>query len=143
MLEYLIYKIEEKDNFVYMDRLYCQSGLWVQSHGCRLRVGLTDRLANVLGAVSSISLPQVGSNSRVGDKSVKVIAQSKTTEIEIPLAGRIRAVNLRLEQQPELLIQDPFGEGWLFEVDPFNWEDDKNTLLSPMEFYELQTEKEA
>lgn len=143
MIENLTYKKEEKMNLVLMDRLYSQSGLWVQSHGCRLKVGLTDGLANELGLVYSVALPEVGSNAHAGDKSVKVAMPSETIEFESPLAGRVRAVNLSLDKQPELLVQDPYGEGWLFEVDPFNWDGDKNALLSPMEFYELQTEDET
>lgn len=143
MIENLTYKKEENTYLVLMDRLYSQSGLWVQSHGCRLKVGLTDGLANELGLVYSVALPEVGSNAHAGDKSVKVATQTETKEVESPLAGRVRAVNLNLDKQPELLVQDPYGEGWLFEVDPFNWEDDKTTLLSPLEFFELQTEDET
>ncbi|MGB4595314.1 MAG: glycine cleavage system protein H [Anaerolineaceae bacterium] len=143
MLESLSYKTEDKVNLVLMDRLYSQRGLWIQSHGCQLKVGLTDKLARELGEVSSVSLPSIGGNARQGTKTVKVSTHGEIREFESPLSGRVREVNPKLDQQPELLVQDPFGEGWLFEVDPFDWESDKDALLSPLEFYELQTEDEA
>ena len=143
MLESLSYKTEDKVNLVLMDRLYSQRGLWIQSHGCKLKVGLTDKLAGELGEVSSVSLPSIGSSAHQSTPIVKVSTQGEIREFESPLSGRVRDVNPKLAQQPELLVQDPFGEGWLFEVDPFDWESDKDALLSPLEFYELQTEDEA
>jgi glycine cleavage system H lipoate-binding protein len=57
MIENFSYKNEENSYLVLTDRLYSQSGLWVQSHGCRLRVGLNDRLVSEFGLLCTVALP--------------------------------------------------------------------------------------
>jgi glycine cleavage system H protein len=66
--------------------------------------------------------------------------------IPSPVSGVIKAVNPRLEAEPELVNADPYGEGWLALVETSNWEADKANLLDAPAYFALMTteaEKEA
>ncbi|NLW71998.1 MAG: hypothetical protein GXY37_03780 [Chloroflexi bacterium] len=140
MVESLTYQIDNISYHVPTDRLYAVSGTWVQSKGCRLRIGLTEEAAAKLANITALTLPKVGSNAYVGNKLVQITTSDGQVEVENPLMGRIRAANTALLNDPSLIKTDPYGEGWFYEADPFNWEEDKSALLSPMDYNYLRTE---
>lgn len=139
-MEPLTYTQNNALYYVLPDRLYSENGMWVQSHGCRLRIGLTDRLAANLRHLISVSLPAVGSNVHQGSLSIHFLCSHDALRFNSPLSGRVREMNQIAIERPDLLLHNPFSDGWLFEVDPFDWEEDKSQLLTPIEFYGHQTE---
>lgn len=142
MIESLTYQIDNISYHVPTDRLYSVGGAWVQSKGCRLRVGLTEEAAAKLADIKALALPEVGSNAYVGNKLVQITTADGQIEVENPLMGRIRAVNTALLNNLSVIKTDPYGEGWFYEADPFNWEEDKSALLSPMDYNYLRTEND-
>jgi glycine cleavage system H protein len=86
-------------------------------------VGITDHAQDLLGDVVFADLPEVG--NRYEAKEVCMILESvkAASDIYLPISGEISAVNSALEDTPELINDDAFGDGWLFKFVPDNKED--------------------
>lgn len=81
-----------------------------------IRVGITDYAQDALGDVVYVDLPAVGSEVSAGDSVSEVESTKSVSDIFSPLDGTISAVNELLADAPERLNEDPYGEGWIFEV---------------------------
>ena len=81
-----------------------------------IRVGITDYAQDALGDVVYVDLPTVGSDVAAGDSVSEVESTKSVSDIFSPLNGTISAVNEALADAPERLNEDPYGEGWIFEV---------------------------
>ncbi|MGA4507547.1 glycine cleavage system protein H [Propionibacteriaceae bacterium G1746] len=100
------------------DVSYSLQHLWVRgSDGSDLRVGATDYWVEALAQVVHVSLPTVGVALQAGDECGELVAPVASEPIIAPVNGVVTAVNTALESQPELVRRDPYGEGWLFEVE--------------------------
>ena len=98
------------------DRFYTKTHEWALPEGDTVLVGITDYAQDALGDVVYVELPEVG---RVVEKGEAVVESVKTaSDIYAPVAGEIVEVNLALEKTPELVNQDPYGEGWIFRLKP-------------------------
>ena len=83
----------------------------------RVRVGVTDFAQDALGDVVYVDLPQVGDTVSAGDSVGELESTKSVSEMYAPVAGTIAAVNEALADNPGLINEDPYGEGWLLEVD--------------------------
>jgi glycine cleavage system H protein len=83
----------------------------------RVRVGVTDFAQDALGDVVYVDLPQVGDKVGAGDSVGELESTKSVSEMYAPVAGTIAAVNEALADNPGLINEDPYGEGWLLEVD--------------------------
>lgn len=83
-----------------------------------VRVGLTDFGQDLLGEVEFVDLPAPGSRLAAGDLMAEIEARKATSELYAPLAGRVVAVNGLLAESPEVLNNDPYGDGWLCLLAP-------------------------
>ena len=98
---------------------YTQSHEWVskEANG-NARVGITDHAQEALGDLVFVELPAVGDQVDQGD-SVSVVESVKAaSDIYAPITGEIVAINEDLEDDPGLINNDPYGDGWLYEVAP-------------------------
>ena len=101
------------------DLKYTQSHEWVsrEANG-NMRVGISDHAQEALGDLVFVELPAVGDQVDQGD-SVSVVESVKAaSDIYSPITGEIVAVNEDLEEDPGLINNDPYGDGWLYEVAP-------------------------
>jgi len=107
---------------VYPDDLkYTSEHEWVRSPGeseGSVRVGITDYAQDALGDIVYVSLPEVGTDVEEGSAIGELESTKSVSDVYAPLAGSVVARNESLEQTPELVNSDPYGEGWLFEVVP-------------------------
>jgi glycine cleavage system H protein len=100
------------------DLLYTSQHEWVRSGADGLaRIGITDYAASELGDVVFVSLPQVGETVAAEDSCAEVESTKSVSPVYAPLAGVITAVNEALADAPEAINSDPYGEGWLFEIE--------------------------
>jgi glycine cleavage system H protein len=99
------------------DLRYSAEHEWVRSEGGRARVGITDYAQDALGDIVFVDLPVVGTEVAVGGKLGEVESTKSVSEIYAPLAGRIAAVNDVLTDAPEKINADPYGEGWICELE--------------------------
>jgi len=95
--------------------LYTTAHEWVRP-GEVVRVGITDYAASELGDVVFVSLPQVGDEVAAEDACAEVESTKSVSSVYSPVGGVIAAVNDALNDAPETINSDPYGEGWLFEV---------------------------
>ncbi|MGQ9735134.1 MAG: glycine cleavage system protein GcvH [Thermaceae bacterium] len=105
------------------DRFYAKTHEWALPEGGEVIVGITDHAQEQLGDVVYVELPQVG-RKVAAQEAVAVVESVKTaSDIYAPVAGVIVAVNEALTATPELINQDPYGEGWIFKLKPDNLSD--------------------
>ncbi|MGH3785528.1 MAG: glycine cleavage system protein GcvH [Pseudonocardiaceae bacterium] len=83
-----------------------------------LRIGITDYAQTQLGDVVLVQLPPVGDSVAVGDPVGEVESTKSVSEVFAPVAGEVVARNVALEDNPELVNSDPYGEGWMIEIKP-------------------------
>jgi glycine cleavage system H protein len=93
-----------------------------------VRVGITDYAQGALGDVVYVSLPEVGASVAKGAAVGEVESTKSVSDIYAPLAGTVSARNEALDDQPELVNSDPYGEGWIMELE-ISDEEDLTTLL--------------
>jgi glycine cleavage system H protein len=99
------------------DLKYTAEHEWVRSEGSVLRVGITDYAQEALGDIVFVSLPTVGASVAAGEPMGEVESTKSVSDVFAPVAGTVSARNEALESQPELLNSDPYGEGWVVEIE--------------------------
>ena len=82
----------------------------------RAQVGITHYAQDALGDVVFVSLPEVGTTVTAGQACGEVESTKSVSEIYAPVGGEVTARNDALDARPDLVNQDPYGEGWLIEI---------------------------
>lgn len=99
------------------DLRYSTDHEWVRDLGDGVvRIGITAYAQDALGDVVYVSPPKVGEEVSIGDSVGEVESTKSVSDIYAPLAGEVTAVNEGLDQVPEAINTDPYGEGWIFEL---------------------------
>lgn len=96
---------------------YSSDHEWVAVHGNRVRVGITDYAQDALGDVVYVQVPTLGSSVAAGDSFGEVESTKSVSDVYAPVAGTVVAVNDTLGGAPETLNSDPYGAGWLCEIE--------------------------
>lgn len=91
---------------------------WVARSGDNVRVGITDYAQDALGDVVFVELPAVGAVVAAGDVIGEVESTKSVSEVYAPLAGTVVRVNDAVSDAPEQVNADPYGAGWLCELEP-------------------------
>lgn len=114
---------------------YTKDHEWIRIDGDVVRVGITDYAQDALGDIVYIQLPEVGKVLSLHDSIAEIESTKSVNDVYAPVAGRVARVNDVLSDSPELVNQDPYGEGWIFEIsDPVL---DDSVLLSSEEYNAL------
>jgi glycine cleavage system H protein len=90
---------------------------WVAVSGNRVRVGITDYAQDALGDVVYVQVPSVGAVVAAGDSFGEVESTKSVSDVYAPVSGTVVAVNEALADAPETLNSDPYGAGWLCEIE--------------------------
>ncbi|MDQ1383565.1 MAG: glycine cleavage system protein [Actinomycetota bacterium] len=90
---------------------------WVRLTGTVARVGITDFAQDSLGDVVFVQLPDVGLDAVAGASVSEIESTKSVSDVYVPVSGVVSAVNDALTEQPELVNQDPYGAGWMFEME--------------------------
>ena len=100
------------------DLKYTPDHEWVRSGNSNIvRVGITDYAAEQLGDIVFATLPTVGDLVAAGDTCGELESTKSVSDIFCPVAGMVTAINALLDANPETVNLDPYGDGWLFELD--------------------------
>ena len=100
------------------DRLrYSTDHEWISVEDGRARIGITDYAQDALGDVVFVEVPTVGRSVSAGDSMSEVESTKSVSDIYAPVSGAITAVNDLLTSQPDALNRDPYGEGWICEIE--------------------------
>lgn len=96
---------------------YTSDHEWVAITGSRVRVGITDYAQDALGDIVYVQVPAAGSTVSAGDAFGEVESTKSVSDIYAPVSGSVVAVNEALAKTPESVNSDPYGEGWLCEIE--------------------------
>lgn len=100
------------------DLKYTSEHEWVRAgDGGRVRVGITHYAQDALGDVVFVSLPDTGSTVTAGQACGEVESTKSVSEIYAPVSGEVVARNDALDAHPDLVNSDPYGDGWLVEIE--------------------------
>ncbi|MBY8860610.1 glycine cleavage system protein GcvH [Nocardia sp. CA2R105] len=100
------------------DLRYTEEHEWVRRTGpTRVQVGITDYAQQQLGDIVFVQLPALDSDAPAGDSIAEVESTKSVSDIYSPLSAKVVAVNEVLDSTPETLNSDPYGEGWMFELE--------------------------
>jgi len=96
---------------------YASSHEWVRNEGNGIvTVGITEHAQDLLGDMVFVELPDVGDEVSTGDDVAVAESVKAASDIYAPVTGEIVEVNEDLEDSPELVNSDAFGDGWLFKI---------------------------
>lgn len=120
------------------DILYAKSHEWAKIENGEATVGVTHFAQEQLGDMTYVELPEVGDTFEAGEEMGSVESVKAASEIYAPVAGQVIAVNEELEDAPEKVNQDPYGEGWMIK---FKIEGEPEGLMQADEYEKLVAEQ--
>ncbi|MFC4357350.1 glycine cleavage system protein GcvH [Halobium salinum] len=115
------------------DLRYLESHEWTQTGDSSVRVGISDFAQDELGDVVFVELPDEGDTIEKDAEFGVVESIKAVSDLYAPVSGEVVAVNEALFDEPELVNDDPYGDGWMLEVDPSD-PDEFDDLLSADEY---------
>ena len=133
MPEYLQITIDKFVFRVANERFYTSEGTWLQPVAAqtspRVRVGVTDFFQQHNGDIAFANVKTAGSALNPGDEIAEIETMKVNISVASPVKGTVAEVNRALEMTPEIINEDPYGAGWLAEIDVPEWELDRAKLL--------------
>lgn len=111
------------------DVRYMEEHTWARIEGDKVKVGITDYAQDQLGEITFVDLPEADDVFDKGETFGTIESTKSVSELYMPIGGTILTVNDEMEENPELINQSPYEEGWLIELTP----------SEPAEFENLQT----
>jgi glycine cleavage system H protein len=96
---------------------YSSEHEWIAVEGNRARVGITDFAQDALGDVVFVNLPTVGTTVSAGATCAEVESTKSVSDIYAPVSGDVIEVNTSLDDAPEKINADPYGDGWIFVIE--------------------------
>jgi glycine cleavage system H protein len=129
--------MKELNEIILPDELsYSQEHEWAKKENGIIRVGITDFAQDQLGDIVFAELPEEGAEFGQGDEFGTLESVKAVSEVYMPISGTIKAVNGQLEEKPELVNQDPYGQGWLLEVNPKDLSE-MEKLMNKNKYFEM------
>ena len=100
------------------DRHYTRDHEWALEQDGRILVGITHYAQDQLGDVVFVGLPEPGSEVTAGEPLGEVESTKSVSDVYSPVSGKVLEKNTEVEQSPELINTDPYGQGWLVSIEP-------------------------
>jgi glycine cleavage system H protein len=97
---------------------YTKEHEWARDEGGRVVIGITDFAQDQLGDVVFVGLPEAGTEVEAGKPLGEVESTKSVSDVYSPISGKVVEKNSELEQNPELINDDPYGKGWLVSIEP-------------------------
>jgi glycine cleavage system H protein len=102
------------------DLRYAPNHEWSRRDGDTIRMGISDFAQDALGDVVYVELPAAGSKIGAGEPYAEVESTKSVSDVYAPVSGTVVAVNSALDENPELVNTDPYGDGWFAEIEMSN-----------------------
>ena len=115
---------------------YTKEHEWAEFKDGKVIIGITDYAQSQLGDVIFLEFPEVGQEFSSGDVFGEVEAVKTVSELYSPLSGTVVELNDELENSPDLVNSDPYGNGWLIKIDPTN-PGEKDELMDHLSYEKL------
>ena len=126
------------DKFIFKvasDRSYSAEGIWALAEGDRVRIGMSDFLQQFSGDVAFAELKPEGTTLDTGDEVAVIETIKVNLSVTSPIGGTVVEVNPAMELSPELVNQDPYGEGWLVVIEARDSPKDRDALLDAQAYF--------
>ena len=146
MPEYLETTVDKFIFKVATDRYYSDEGIWALAEGNRIRIGMTDFLQQRSGDIAFAEIRPEGTALDARDEVAIIETIKVNVSLTSPVSGTVVEVNPVMDLSPEVINQDPYGDGWLVVIEAGDWPKDRDNLLEPKAYFELmkgQAEEEA
>ena len=114
---------------------YASTHEWVRIEGDLVVTGISDHAQDALGDLVYVETPEVGQQITAGEQAGVVESVKAASDIYAPVSGEVVAINTALEDTPELINSDPYGEGWMYKIRVSSVEE-LDDLLSAEEYDE-------
>jgi glycine cleavage system H protein len=118
---------------------YTRSHEWVRTEGDTATIGITDYAQDELGDIVFVELPEEGANFDVGDSFGTVESVKAVSDIYTPVGGEVVEVNEALNDTPEKINEDPYGDGWIIKLRVSG----EGDLLSASDYEQFLEEEES
>jgi glycine cleavage system H protein len=119
---------------------YTRTHEWVRREGDSATVGITDHAQDELGDVVFVELPEEGATFGAGDAFGTIESVKAVSDLYAPVGGEVVEVNSTLEDAPEKVNEDPYGDGWIVKL---RVSDEGTGLLSASDYEQLLEEEES
>ncbi len=119
------------------DLKYTKSHEWVRTEGDTATVGITEHAQDELGDVVFVELPETGTTLEAGDTFGAVESVKAVSDLYAPVGGEVVEVNEALNDAPEKINEDPYGDGWILKLSTIGDAD----LLSPEDYQKVIDEE--
>lgn len=146
MSEFLEYTLDKFTFRVATDRYYNADGIWAKEENGQITIGLSDFLQQRSGDIAFAEVAEPGTELGSGDE----VANIETIKVDIslpsPVSGTVIETNPAMEMEPEVINEDPYGEGWLAIIEAADWPVDQTQLLDPQSYFNhmvAEAEEEA
>lgn len=146
MSDFLEITVDKFTFKVAADRYYTHEGVWAKPSGSRVRIGLSDFLQQRSGDVAFAEVKPARTAVSFGDEVAVIETIKVNISLASPVGGVVAETNPAMNAAPEAVNQDPYGAGWLAEIEVADWEADRLRLLDAEAYFRLmkgQAEEEA
>ena len=126
-----------------VDRIFTEDGCWLKAKGCIVRMGVGDYLQAQAGELLRAELKDSGFLVKRNLPLGKLYGEQSQIDLIAPLTGKLRLLNPLLRANPALINQDPYEQGWIYEMETFDWDEDRAELLSPIAYLNLMRRRLA
>ena len=118
------------------DLLYTNDHEWVRIEGDEAIVGITDYAQSELGEIVFVDVPAIGESIQQFNVFGSVEAVKTVADLNMPMSGTVKEFNDRLDSEPELVNNDPYGDGWIIKISLDDPREVTN-LLTPEQYKEI------
>ena len=112
------------------DLRYTHDHEWLKAQGTSWRVGITQFAVDALGDITLVDLPKEGDLVTKGQRFGTIESVKSVSDLYAPVSGRVIAVNTALKDAPESVNTEPYGKGWMIDLEPTE-KSELDELLSP------------
>lgn len=116
--------------------LYTNDHEWVRIDGNEATVGITDYAQSELGEIVFIDVPSICESIQQFDIFGSIEAVKTVADLNMPMSGTVKKINDRLDSEPELVNNDPYGDGWIIKISIDDQREAAN-LLTPEQYKEI------
>jgi len=109
---------------------YSKDWMWIKIEDGKARVGITDYAQKQMREIVFAELPSVGDEVSKDEAFGTLESVKSVSDLISPLTGKVVEVNEKVTESPEVINEDPYGEGWLIVIEPSNLEEELKTLMN-------------
>lgn len=102
------------------DLKYTKDHEWVRNEGNRVTVGITEFAQSELGEIVFVELPSIGRELKAGETLCVVESTKAASDVYAPVSGKVVEVNTKLQDSPDLVNSNPYGDGWMVKFEAVN-----------------------